>query len=348
MKQTVLKSLNDALHEMMDDDQRVVVMGEDIADPYGGAFKVTRGLSTRFSNRVWPTPISEAGFVGVASGMAMRGLYPVVEIMFGDFLMLAADQLVNHAAKFRWMYDDKVEVPMVVRTPMGGRRGYGPTHSQTLEKHLMGVPGLGVVAATPLVDPGPMLRRAVVEDRRPLLFVENKKMYARQVTEPDDGMVGPMVARRTDGAYPTVTLSFGDFDEADATLVAYGGMTELAMEAAQRLLIEHERYVEVVVPTSLHPLDVEPIAESVGRTGRLVVCEEASEALGFGAEVCARVCQEAFSALERSPRRVAARPVPIANAPEVEREILPNVDDLVEALRRSVSDIPMPPRFEAG
>lgn len=348
MNETVLKSLNDALHGMLHDDQRVVVMGEDIVDPYGGAFKVTRGLSTKFPNRVWSTPISEAGFVGVASGMAMRGLLPVAEIMFGDFVMLAADQLINHAAKFRWMYGDKVDVPLVVRAPMGGRRGYGPTHSQTLEKHLMGVPGLAVVAASPLVDPGPMLRRAVLEDRRPVLFVENKKMYARAVREVDDGMVGPMVARQQGETYPTVTMTFGDFGNAEATLVAYGGMVELAMEAAERLLVEHERYVEVVAPTGLHPLDVDPIAASVGRTGRLVVCEEASGALGFGAEVCAAVTEEAFGALQRPPRRVAARPIPIANAPEVEREILPDVDDLVEALRRCVSDIPPAPRVETG
>ena len=125
-----------------------IILGEDVLDPYGGAFKVTRGLSTAFPERVQTTPISEAGIVGVAAGMALRGLRPVVEIMFGDFITLAADQLVNHAAKFRWMYNDQVRVPLVIRTPMGGRRGYGPTHSQTLEKLFLGVPGLKVLAPT--------------------------------------------------------------------------------------------------------------------------------------------------------------------------------------------------------
>ena len=143
---TVLDSLNQALHGLMDGDVRVVVLGEDILDPYGGAFKVTRGLSSRFPERVFTTPISEAAIVGLASGLSLRGLRPIAEIMFGDFLLLAGDQLVNHAAKFRWMYNDGVRVPMVIRTPMGGRRGYGPTHSQSIEKHFMGVPGLWVVA----------------------------------------------------------------------------------------------------------------------------------------------------------------------------------------------------------
>ncbi|MEW6094710.1 MAG: alpha-ketoacid dehydrogenase subunit beta, partial [Chloroflexota bacterium] len=145
MAKTVLDSLNSALHHATDTDPRVYILGEDILDPYGGAFKVTRGLSTKFPDRVLTTPISEAGIVGVSSGMALRGLRPVAEIMFGDFVTLAADQLVNHASKFRWMYNDNVRVPMVVRAPMGGRRGYGPTHSQSLEKLFLGVPGLKVV-----------------------------------------------------------------------------------------------------------------------------------------------------------------------------------------------------------
>ncbi len=118
-----------------------MVVGEDLLDPYGGAFKVTKGLSTKFPDRVLTTPLSEAGFTALAAGMAIRGLRPVVEIMFGDFLMLAADQFINHIGKYRWMYNDKVRVPLVIRTPMGGRRGYGPTHSQTLEKHFIGAPG---------------------------------------------------------------------------------------------------------------------------------------------------------------------------------------------------------------
>ncbi|MFH1634007.1 MAG: hypothetical protein ABIG63_08335, partial [Chloroflexota bacterium] len=143
---TVLESLNTALHFALASDERVIILGEDILDPYGGAFKVTRGLSTAFPDRVLTTPISEAGIVGVAAGMAMRGLRPVVEIMFDDFITLIADQVVNHIAKFRWMYNDQVRVPLVIRTPMGGWRGYGPTHSQTLEKLFLGVPGLRVLA----------------------------------------------------------------------------------------------------------------------------------------------------------------------------------------------------------
>jgi len=170
----------------MHTDERVYLLGEDILDPYGGAFKVTRGLSTAFPERVLTTPISEAAIVGVASGMALRGLRPVAEIMFGDFVTLIADQIVNHAAKFRWMYNDQVRVPLVVRTPMGGRRGYGPTHSQSLEKMFLGVPGLHVVAPNTLGDPGQLLEAAIADDD-PVLFVEHKLLYTRPLLEADKG-----------------------------------------------------------------------------------------------------------------------------------------------------------------
>ncbi|MFL7894258.1 MAG: alpha-ketoacid dehydrogenase subunit beta, partial [Anaerolineales bacterium] len=135
---TVLESLNQALHRALQEDETVFILGEDILDPYGGAFKVSQGLSTSYPGRVFTTPVSESGIIGLATGMALRGLHPIAEIMFGDFTTLIADQVINHAAKFRYMYNDQVRVPIVIRTPMGGRRGYGPTHSQTLEKLFLG------------------------------------------------------------------------------------------------------------------------------------------------------------------------------------------------------------------
>jgi pyruvate/2-oxoglutarate/acetoin dehydrogenase E1 component len=180
---TVLDSLNNALRQALSMSQEVILLGEDILDPYGGAFKITRGLSSDFPGQVITTPVSESGIVGLATGMALRGLRPVVEIMFGDFITLIADQVINHAVKFRWMYNDQVRVPLVIRTPMGGRRGYGPTHSQTLEKHFLGVPGLRVMAPCALGDPGKLLLQAILENDDPVLFVENKLLYPLPVQE---------------------------------------------------------------------------------------------------------------------------------------------------------------------
>jgi pyruvate/2-oxoglutarate/acetoin dehydrogenase E1 component len=335
MATNVLSSLNSALHRMLSEDPRVVVLGEDILDPYGGTFKVTRGLSSRFPERVLTTPLSEAGFTALAAGMAIRGLRPVVEIMFGDFLMLAADQIVNHIGKYRWMYNDQVRVPLVVRTPMGGRRGYGPTHSQTLEKHFIGAPGWHVVAPSPFHEPGTLLRRAVLEDDDPVLFIENKTMYARPVREaPLDGRVGDFHARTTSDRYPTVTLSFDCFGSADVTLVTYGGMAELAATAAEQLLMREEIFCELVVPAILSPINLDPILESLRRTGKLVVCEEGTQAAGWGAELIAAVSDRAFELFQAPPLRVAAKDLPIANTNTLETAILPQLDDIDQAVLR--------------
>ena len=328
---TVLDRLNHALHHAMETDERVTMLGEDILDPYGGAFKVTRGLSTKFPERVLTTPISEAAIVGVANGMALRGLRPVAEIMFGDFVTLIADQLVNHASKFRWMYNDQVRVPVVVRAPMGGRRGYGPTHSQSLEKLFLGVPGLKVVAPNALGDPAELLIAAIADDD-PVLFVEHKLLYTRPLLEPGKGDLIDFQVEQTGGAYPAFTLR--PVDSARLTIACYGYNFELARAAALDLLMEHEIFVEIVLFSQLSPFDLEPLFSSLARTRKLLTVEEGTLSLGWGAEVAAR-------AVERMDglrvRRVAALDLPTANAKSLEDAILPSVQDIVNAALSLVS-----------
>ena len=205
----------------MTGDPRVVVLGEDILDPYGGAFKVTKGLSTKFPDRVLTTPISESAIVGLASGMAIRGLRPIAELMFGDFMMLAGDQLVNHAAKFQWMYNDQVRVPMVVRAPMGARRGYGPTHSQSIEKHFMGAPGLWLVAPSVIGNPGELLMTAVASDQ-PVVFIESKTCYSRALVTDVAGMTQTVIADDA-SPFPTKWLRHDRSEPADAVCGATAG-----------------------------------------------------------------------------------------------------------------------------
>ncbi len=325
---TVLGSLNSALHEALRDDERVLVLGEDVLDPYGGAFKVTKGLSTAFPDRVLTTPISEAGFTGVAVGMAMRGLRPVVEIMFGDFLTLAADQLLNHAAKYAWMYAGQVAVPLVVRTPMGGRRGYGPTHSQSIEKHFIGMPGLEVVAPNPFCDPGALLRRCI-DDDRPTVFIENKLMYSRPLEIASEGRVGDLFVRASGTDRPARLLSFDPFGHADLTIAAYGGMAEMAVAAAERLLLDEELVAEVVLVTDLAEAPIDLLGESLSRSGRLLTVEEGGATCGWGAELIVQVSEACFSQLRAAPRRICAREIPIANSRPLEEATLPQVQDIV-------------------
>jgi pyruvate/2-oxoglutarate/acetoin dehydrogenase E1 component len=326
-----VQALNEALHELFASREDVYLLGEDVLDPYGGAFKVTQGLSDRFPERVLTTPISEGGMFGVAAGMSLRGLRPILEIMFGDFIALGFDQIVNGISKFREMYDDQVSVPLVVRTPMGGRRGYGPTHSQSLEKLLLGIPNICVVAGSECHDLGALLVSAV-EDDRPVFLIENKLMYGRPNRRPEDGHIGELAVREAGARYPALSFSGSGFSEDAATIVTYGGMVPVVLEAATELILEHEIFCEVVALSQLLPMELEPVLESVARSGALVTAEEGTLTGGFGAEIAARVQEAAWSDLRRPVQRVAARDGIIPSARPLEDAMLPGAAGVVEAI----------------
>jgi pyruvate/2-oxoglutarate/acetoin dehydrogenase E1 component len=335
---TVLESLNTALHHAFTDHEQVYLVGEDLLDPYGGAFKVGRGLSTRFPSRVLTTPISEAGFVGLAAGMALRGLRPVVEIMFGDFITLVADQLINQISKFRWMYNHQVRLPIVIRCPMGGRRGYGPTHSQTLEKLFLGIPGLQVVAPAAFQlaggagSPGALLYDAIIHNDDPLLFIENKLQYLMPVqsqAELSDFNLTTISSELGD-MYPTYNLSVRGAPPATLTIACYGYIAELVKQAASILAYEQEIFCEVVVPTRLAPFDVQAVTSSARHSGALMTVEEGSLSLGWGSEVVSRVAEAPETHGIRF-MRIAAREVPIPASGPLEEQALPQVRNIVES-----------------
>jgi pyruvate/2-oxoglutarate/acetoin dehydrogenase E1 component len=353
---SVLESLNHGLRDAMTRDDRVFLLGEDILSPYGGAFKVARGLSESFPDRVLTTPISEAAIVGLASGMALRGLRPVVEIMFGDFTTLIADQLINHAAKFRWMYNDQVRVPVVIRTPMGGRRGYGPTHSQTLEKLYLGVPGLRILAPGVYGDPGELLVQAILADDDPVLFVENKLLYLLPVQEEASLaeftlqlVLPPTQETQTHGAgqmltrplstpsyAPAYRLTLRGAPAPQLTIAAYGYMAELGRQAILRLAYEQEIFAELVVVTQLAPFEIEPILESSRHSRRLLVIEEGTLTLGWGAEILARASESLGPALQKV-QRLAALDLPVPASGPLELQVLPGVDEIFRTVRQMFS-----------
>ena len=329
---TVLDSLNGSLHDLMSSDDRVIVLGEDILDPYGGAFKVTRGLSSRFPDRVLTTPISEAAIVGLASGLALRGLRPVAEIMFGDFLFLAGDQIVNHAAKFRWMYNDAVRVPLVIRAPMGGRRGYGPTHSQSIEKHFMGVPGLSIVAPHVLGEPGQLLRQATLECDDPVVFIESKTCYARPLAAAPPGTTRDIIADEA-SPFPTVHIRQDSTTSGDGILWCYGGMVPHGLEAIVQLRDREGLSIDLVAVSQLSPVPVSHIRRVVEarQPAVSVYAEEASTAFGWSSEILAQVDAVIASAGARPVRhaRIGGASTPIPSSRDLERRTLPQVDDLV-------------------
>jgi 2-oxoisovalerate dehydrogenase E1 component len=329
---TMRDRLNRALHEIFETCPEAYLIGQDVLDPYGGAFKVTEGLSSSYPDRVLPSPISENAVVGMAGGMALRGLRPIVEIMFGDFLSLCMDPLVNYIAKYRQMYNDQVSVPLVIRTPMGGRRGYGPTHSQTLDKHFLGIPGLEVLAPSPLHPAGSMLRAAVLNDS-PVLFLENKVCYAaRPKISPESMADDFFVYYAGDAGAPIVCLSLTQFEDETATLLCYGGALPVAMEAAVRLLTEFEISVRILAPGRLYPLEVEGMGGLIVPGSPVLSLEEGAPAAGFGAEVFAALSEKFPGKISRFCR-IGARELPVAAARSLEESILPQVDEIVRSIR---------------
>jgi len=324
-----LESLRTTLHAILDHDPAAVVLGEDILDPYGGAFKVMQGLSTRFPDRVLTTPICEASIVGMSVGMALRGLHPIAEIMFGDFVTLAADQIVNHAAKYPAMYNGQVSVPLVIRTPMGGGRGYGPTHSQSLERLFFGIPHLKLVAASHAHDADTLLQQAVA-DPEPVIFVENKLLYPLRL-ERGNATITREEAPDSHG-YPVVTLrNYGAGESPDVTVIAYGGMSRLLVPLLERLADEEIRLL-ACLPACISPLDAAPLVAAARQSGRVLVVEESPVAFGWGAEVAAQISALAGDRLLAPVARLGAAPMVIPAAKALEDTVLPSTASIEAAI----------------
>jgi 2-oxoisovalerate dehydrogenase E1 component len=322
-EERVVTRIYQALREQMAQDDRVVILGEDIEGPYGGAFKVTKDLSLLHPSRVRNTPISEASLIGIGNGLAMAGFRPVCEIMFGDFLTLAADQIINHASKFQWVYNDQVTVPIIIRTPMGGRRGYGATHSQSLEKHFLGLPGTRVLAIHSRYDPHTIYKRLLATIEQPTIVIENKVLYGDYVTHQT---INGFRCEHTQEDFPTTRIT--STSKPDVTIMCYGGMLVEAEKAADRLFDEHEVVAEIICPIQLFPLRIQPVLESVRSSRRLLVVEEGQVFCGFGAEVLAAV-QEACTDGLLSARRHGAAPHPLPCSRSAELESLPRIDSIV-------------------
>ncbi|MBW2989050.1 alpha-ketoacid dehydrogenase subunit beta [Candidatus Woesearchaeota archaeon] len=319
---TYAQAINKAIEEEMERDSSVFMMGEDIG-VYGGAFGVTRGLLDKFgSERIRDTPISEAAMVGLAAGAAMTGMRPIVEIMFMDFITLAVDQISNHASKFSYIYGGQVKVPLVIRTPAGAGRGYGASHSQSLESWFMHMPGIKVVApSTPYSAKG-MLKSAIRDDN-PVLFVENKLLYSLKGDVPEGDFIIP--------------LEKADIPRKgkDLTIISYSRMVNLALESADELAKEGID-TEVIDLRSLSPLDIKALEGSVRKTGHAMIVEEDCLTGGVGAEVAAQLQEHAFSSLKKPVKRIACADIPIPCCTALESLALPDKNKVISAAKELV------------
>jgi len=311
-----------ALDDALKDDPSVIVFGEDVAAA-GGPFKATRGLlETHGPERVRDTPISESSMVGAAVGAALTGLKPVVEIMFMDFITLAMDAVVNQAAKARFMFGGQCSVPMVLRTPHGGGLNAGPQHSQCLEAWFAHIPGLRVACPATVADAYTLLRTSI-DAPDPVIFVENKALYAQQ---------GPL----DKDAPREIGRARIDRPGRDTTIVTYGATLYAARAAADRLAAEGID-AEILDLRWIQPWDEEAVFASVARTHRVVIAHEAVQAFGVGAEIAARIAADAFDDLDAPVLRVGAPFMPTPFAKSLEAAYLPDADRIVAAVKETLA-----------
>ena len=318
---TFVQAINDALRAEMAADPNVYVLGEDVA--VGGPYGATRDLAEQFgANRVINTPISEGSVVGVAIGAALQGLRPVVEVMFLDFITLAMDQLVNHAAKLHYMSGGQLRVPLTIRTAYGVAGAWGAHHSQSLESWLTHVPGLKVVMPSTAAEAGGLLRAAIRDDN-PVVFAEHRALYFQTdppgEAAPESFELGRARVRR---------------GGRDITVVATGRMVGRALKAANELAGQIE--VEVIDPRTLLPLDLDTLAASVRKTSRALIVHEAVVPGGIGAELSAQLQAAAFDYLDAPIERLGAPFAPVPGAPALEAAYVPDTASIVAAIRRMV------------
>jgi pyruvate dehydrogenase E1 component beta subunit len=317
---TMSEAINRALEEALERPEPMMLLGQDLG-AYGGTFGVTKGLWERFGDEVVRDgPLCESSTVGFAIGLAVTGVRAVCEIEFFDFVGVAMDQIFNQAAKLHYFTGGKLAVPLVIRTPVVSRLGMGPQHSQSLEAWFMHIPGIKVAIPSNAADAHGLLRTAL-RDNNPVLFVENVRLYGRRAEV--DVAADP--------------IPFGSArvarEGSDVTVVAISGMVDEALAAAE-LLAERGVSAEVIDPRTIAPLDMDTILGSVRRTMRVVVAHEAHKTGGFGAELAARIMEEAFDHLDAPVERVASLDVPIPCTPDGIAAVYPSADDVVAAVER--------------
>jgi pyruvate/2-oxoglutarate/acetoin dehydrogenase E1 component len=335
-RQPIAESLRDAIAEEMERDETVFCIGEDIAVPggWGGAFTVTLGLEKRFPDRMINTPIAELGFFGIAVGAAMMGMRPIADVQYGDFLFLASDQIINNAAKMRYMSGGRCRVPLVMRAPVGAT-GRGSQHAQNMERYFTGVPGLKVVAVSNAYDAKGILKSAV-RDNNPVLIFEHKLLYGSKGARIESGAVDATSDIPEDDYIIPLDQAEVRQSGSDVTILAWLLMLHLSLAAGQQLASENVS-AEIIDVRSLSPIDFQTIGDSVKKTGRVVIVEEGPKTGGVSAEIAAGL-QERFGRYLKAPVvRVASPDVPVPFSPILENAYRPNVTQITQAVRRLIA-----------
>jgi pyruvate/2-oxoglutarate/acetoin dehydrogenase E1 component len=335
-RQGIAESLRDAIAEEMERDETVFCIGEDIAVPggWGGAFTVTLGLENKFPDRMINTPIAELGFFGIAIGAAMMGMRPIVDVQYGDFLFLASDQIINNAAKMRYMSGGKCKVPLVIRVPVGAT-GRGSQHAQNMERYFIGVPGLKAVAVSNAYDAKGILKSAVRDDN-PVMIFEHKLLYGSKGARAESGGVDSTSDIPEEEFILPLDRAVVRREGSDVTVLSWLLMAHFSIFAAERLALD-DIHAEIIDVRSLSPIDYETIGQSVKKTGRVVIVEEGPKTGGVSAEITAGLLERFGDYLQAPIVRVASPDVPVPFSPVLEKAYRPDVPRILGAVRQIVA-----------
>ncbi|MCL5073339.1 MAG: alpha-ketoacid dehydrogenase subunit beta [Actinobacteria bacterium] len=324
-EKTYAEAIREALFEEMNKDDRIIIMGEDVG-LQGGVFGATRGLFEQFgSERVRETPISEGSFVGCAIGAAVTGLKPVVEIMYIDFITLALDQIINQAAKIKYMFGGKAKVPIIVRTQGGGGRGNAGQHSQSLESLFIHIPGLKVIMPSTPYDAKGLLKSSL-RDNNPIIFIEHKLLYSLKGDVPEDEYyipIGKAEVKRKGN---------------DVTIIATSYMLHKVIGLSDKLKKNEGIDIEIIDPRTLNPFDYDMVISSIKKTGKLLIVHEACRTGGIGSEISSRIVEQAFDHLDAPIKIVAGKDSPIPYSKVLEDAVLPSEEDIEKAIKEIIKN----------
>ncbi|WP_210251814.1 alpha-ketoacid dehydrogenase subunit beta [Rhizobium rhizogenes] len=344
-QQRVSEALNRALHTIAATKADVIFLGEDILDPYGGAFKVSRGLSTQFPGSVFTTPISEQALIGVAAGLALSGNKPIVEIMFGDFIALAFDQILNFATKSVSMYGSALPLNLLVRCPVGAGRGYGPTHSQSLQKHFVGIPNLALYELSPFHDISKLLHH-LLELGHPSILFEDKVLYTQRVYR--DGVIDDIFSYKfIESANDFAQVYIDNPSPGPSVIISPGGLVSRSLNAARILLIEDGLDNHIIVPSRLYPFDIEPLLELLADAPSILIVEEGTSGGTWGSDVAQRIYERLWGVLKRPLQLISSRDSIIPSAPHLEKNIVIQHGDIIQRFRQAHTNA-LPPHNDVS
>ena len=323
-----VNQINQYFADIINRDKKTMIIGEDIADPYGGAFKVTKGLSTKFKDNIISTPISEAGIVGMGIGMSLLGYNPFIEIMFGDFISYAFNQILSNASKFFYMYNKQVSVPITIRTPMGGGRGYGPTHSQSIEKIFNGLNNIRIVALNTLID-SKVILKSIENYKHTTILIENKIDYGRLENKLPKTV--SYTFKKSNTNLPIIVCSPNNI-EPEISIITYGAAVHCALESVDRIFYEFEVFPKIIVLTELYPLQISQIALLTYKTGIILTLEEGNVEGGIGSEIVSALI-ECNKIGNKKFKRIGSINIPIPATKQLEEKILINTETIITVLR---------------